>query len=57
MATIFDATEAANARFRISILSAIEPAAVYGALHGVHAGLVDGVRVAGHSNEHGISSG
>jgi hypothetical protein len=54
---IFDATKPANARFRVNILSTIQPAAVYGALHGVYAGLVDGIRVAGHSNEHVISSG
>jgi hypothetical protein len=54
---IFDATKPANTRFRVNILSAMQPAAVYGALHGVYARLVDGVRVAGHSKEHVISSG
>jgi hypothetical protein len=54
---IFDATSPANARFRVLILSAIQPAVVYGTLHGVYAGLVDGVCVAGHSKEHVISSG
>lgn len=54
---IFDATKPANTRFRANILSAIQPATVYGAFHGVYAGFVDGVRVAGHSKEHVISSG
>jgi hypothetical protein len=30
---------------------------MYGALEGVDAGLVDGIRVPGHSNEHEISVG
>jgi hypothetical protein len=54
---IFDAAKPANTRFRANILSAIQPAAVYGAFHGVYARLVDGVRVAGHPKEHVISSG
>jgi hypothetical protein len=53
----FDATKPANMRFRVNILSAIQPAAVCGALDGVYAGFVDGVRVAGNSNEHVISVG
>ena len=52
-----DAAKPANTRFRVNILSAIQPAAVYGAFHGVYAGLVYGIRVPGHSNEHVISSG
>ena len=55
--TAFDATKPANTRFRVNILSAIQPAAVYGALHGVYAGLVDGVCVVGHSSEHVITVG
>ena len=51
----FDAAKPANTRFGVNILSAIQPAPVYGALHG--AGLVDGVRVAGHPKEHVISFG
>jgi hypothetical protein len=54
---IFDAAKPANTRFRANILSAIQPAAVYGAFHGVYARLADGVRVAGHPKEHVISSG
>jgi hypothetical protein len=54
---IFDAAKPANARFRVNIFSAIQPAAVYGTLHGVYAGLIDGVRVAGHSQQHVISVG
>jgi len=54
---IFDATKPANTRFRVNILSAIQPAAVYWALDGVYAGLVNGVRVARHPKEHVISSG
>ena len=53
----FDAAKPANTRFRVNILSAIQPAPVYGALHGVYARLVDGVRVAGHPKEHVISFG
>jgi len=53
----FDATKPANTWFRLNILSAIQPAAVYRALHGVYARLVDGVRVVRHSNEHVISVG
>lgn len=45
----FDATKPANPGFRVNILSAIQPATVYGALHGVYAGLVYGIRVIGHS--------
>jgi hypothetical protein len=54
---IFDATKPTDTRFRVNILSAIQPAAVYGALHGVYAGLVNGVRVARHPKEHVISGG
>jgi len=57
IAATFDATKPANPRFRVDILSAIQPATVFGALHGVYAGLVNGIRVAGHSNEHVISVG
>jgi hypothetical protein len=53
----FDATRPANTWFRLNILSAIQPTAVYRALHGVYARLVDGVRVVRHSNEHVISVG
>jgi hypothetical protein len=53
---IFDATKPADARFRVHILLAVQPAVVFGALHGVYAGLIDGVRMAGHSNQDVISS-
>src|SRR6266576_2007425 len=53
---ILDATKPADARLRVHI-SAIQPAAVLGAFHGVYAGLIDGVSVTGHSNQHVISSG
>ena len=56
MAT-FDATKPPNMRYRVNIFLAIQPAAMYRALHGVYAGFVDGVRVAGHPKEHVISSG
>jgi hypothetical protein len=46
MMTTFDATKPANTWLRANILSAIQPAAVYRALHGVYSGLVEGVRVA-----------
>jgi len=53
---IFDATKPANTRgFGVNIPSAIQPATVYGTLHGVDPRFIDGVRVAGHSNEHVIS--
>jgi hypothetical protein len=54
---IFDATRPSNTRFRVNILSAIQPAAVYGAFQGVYARLVDGVRLPRHPDEHVISSG
>ena len=54
---IFDATKPADTRFRVNILSAIQPAVVCGALHGVYAGFVNGVRVARHPKEHVISGG
>jgi len=57
MLAIFDGTKPANTRFRVDILSAVQPAAVYGALHGVYAWLVNGVRVARHPKEHVISGG
>jgi hypothetical protein len=57
MLAIFDATEPADTRFRVNILSAIQPVAVYGTLHGVYAGLVNGVRMARHPKEHVISGG
>ena len=53
----FDAAKPANTRFRVNILSAIQPAPVYGALHGVYAGLVDDVGLAGHPKKHVISVG
>jgi hypothetical protein len=55
--TIFDAATPTNTRLRLNVLLTIQPAAMYGTFQGVYAGLVDGVRVAGHSNEHVISVG
>jgi len=53
----FDATTPTHTPFRLDILSAIQSLAVFRALHGVHAMLVDWVRVVRHSNEHVISVG
>jgi len=53
----FDTTKPANTWFRVTILSAIQPAPVYGTFHGVYAGLFYGISVIGDSNEHEISVG
>ena len=53
----FDTTTPAHTRFGIDILSAIQPGAVFRALHGVYARLVDGVRVVRNSHEHVVSVG
>jgi hypothetical protein len=50
MVTIFDATSPANPLLIVNIFSPIKPAVVRWALHGVNAGLINGVRVAGDSN-------
>jgi hypothetical protein len=55
--TALDATTPTHTWFRIDILSAVQPADVFRALHGVYARFVDGVRVARHSHEHVISVG
>jgi len=55
IAATLDAATPTNTWLRLDILLAIQPAAVYGTFQGVYAGLVDSVRVAGHSNEHVIS--
>jgi hypothetical protein len=55
--TTFDTTKPANTWFRVTILSAIQPATVYGTFHGVYAGLFYGIGVILDSNEHEISVG
>jgi hypothetical protein len=51
----FDAATPTHTRFRINILSAVQPVFVSRALHGVYARLVDDVRVTRHPHEHVIS--
>ena len=51
----FDAATPADARFSVDTLSAVQPATMSRTRQGVYAGLVHGVRMAGHSDEHEVS--
>lgn len=57
MVAACDAAAPTDTRFGVDIFSAIHPLVMIGTFGGVHARLIDGVGVVGHSDEHVISVG